>query len=349
MSNRIAIRLNYAKIAALITLGVAALAAPAIRAQTPSPAQSAPGPTAKFEVASIRPCKDGDGSGGGGKRGGSGGRTRWSPGRLNVECATLEYFIRDAYLKYANGEPWPAARPGEDPATGNLASHGLPPISDRLLREPIKGMPAWGADRYTIDVKAEGSVSQEMMRGPMMQALLEERFKLKIHRESTEIPVYELTVAKGGAKLQPFKEGSCVAMFGPDFHEPAPGQPFPRLCGGFNRGKNGGTDVPGTTIGNLCRQFSVLLDRDVVDKTGIAGMFDVHLDTHPAEPPADIAAAPGDPAERQPPTAEERAWRQSDYLTQFRAALPKLGLKLDPAKGLGVFLVVDHIEKPSEN
>jgi uncharacterized protein (TIGR03435 family) len=148
-----------------------------------------------------------------------------------------------------------------------------------VFQQPIKGSPSWvDSDRYTIDVKAEdAAISQETMRGPMMQALLEERFKLKIHRESKEIPVYELTVVSGGAKLQPSKEGSCIVKFSPQDREPAPGQPLPRVCGMFNPNKGGGTDVPGTTIGSLCRQFSVTLDRDVIDKTGLQGMFDIHL------------------------------------------------------------------------
>jgi uncharacterized protein (TIGR03435 family) len=87
----------------------------------------------------------------------------------------------------------------------------------------IEGGPAWiNSDRYEINAKAEGDASPEMMMGPMMQGLLEDRFKLKVHRESREVQVYALTVAKGGLKLKPFQEGSCT----PSSDTPhVPGQP----------------------------------------------------------------------------------------------------------------------------
>jgi len=75
----------------------------------------------------------------------------------------------------------------------------------------ISGGPEWiDSERYDIDAKAERIAKSEMMQGPMLQALLEDRFKLKIHHGTREIPVYNLTVAKDGSKLQPFKEGSCT-------------------------------------------------------------------------------------------------------------------------------------------
>ena len=81
----------------------------------------------------------------------------------------------------------------------------------RQFGQPIKRSPAWlRSDRYTIDARAAGPESIAMMRGPMMQALLEDRFKLKIHREDREVPVYELTLAKGRSKLRRAKEGSCI-------------------------------------------------------------------------------------------------------------------------------------------
>ena len=85
----------------------------------------------------------------------------------------------------------------------------------------------------------------------MLQALLEDRFKLKIHRESREVAVYALTVAKGGPKLKPFKEGSCTPV---DLANPAPplspGQPIPLLCG-MVRGTDRGYDAPGLNDGGL--------------------------------------------------------------------------------------------------
>ena len=173
----------------------------------------------------------------------------------------------------------------------------------------------------------------------MMQALLEDRFKLKLHRENREIPVYELTVDKGGPKgLKTTQDGSCMVI-GHDDPPPGPGEPFPRLCGGFV-----GDDLNGSTMANLCRQFSVLTDRDVIDKTGITGVFDFHLESlWENSAPADRAAGSNNPP--GPPIRPDPA----DVFVAARTALKKFGLKLEPAKGLGEFLVVDRVEKPSEN
>jgi uncharacterized protein (TIGR03435 family) len=298
----------------------------------PSRAQSAT--TTKFEVASIKPCKAGDVAPLPGAKGGRGGngRVSGSPGRLSAQCQTVANLIRDAYLSYANGEPWPQP-------VGSLTR--VPPLSERLRGQEIKGSPAWvNSDRYTIEAKAESGQSLEMMRGPMMQALLEDRFKLRIHRETREVPVYELTVDKEGPRLNATQKGSCVVI-GRDQPPPEPGQPFPRICGGFF-----GDDLNGSTIANLCRQFSVLMDRDVVDKTGLTGVFDIHLDSfwenaRPNTPTND--AEPTNPP--NPPSVSTPA----DVFAAGRIALKKLGLKLEPAKGSGEFLVIDHVERPAEN
>jgi len=363
MTNRIALRLNLAKKVALVTAGVTALAAPVIVGIVNAPAivaQSAATATAKFDVASVKPCNPEDMDHPAGKRGGSGGLVRWSPGRLDAECQTVADLIRDAYLAYPDGKPWFAGSVGV-PATSQpeyfqcigcgSGRGGLRPVFYRLFRQEFKGSPAWiTSAHYTIEAKAEGPARQETMRGPMLQALLEDRFQLKIHRETREIPVYELTVAKGGARLQPYREGSCVPFdrFDPGTGKAA-GQPFTSMCGWLHAGKNGGIDVNGTTIENVCRLLSDSSDRDIIDKTGLAGLFDIHFDTHPAAPPAGVTPGLTDTAEPRPPTAAEAALRKLERFAEFQSALPKLGLKLEPAKGPGVFLVIDHVERPSGN
>jgi uncharacterized protein (TIGR03435 family) len=75
----------------------------------------------------------------------------------------------------------------------------------------IVGGPGWiDNDHFDISAKAEGPTGPATMIGPMLRALLEERFQLKVHTEPRESPVYSLTVAKGGPKLTPAKDGSCV-------------------------------------------------------------------------------------------------------------------------------------------
>ncbi len=305
-----------------------AQARPAMPAPTPAPA-----PTPKFEVAAIRRSTGCD-AGGGGRGGGKGGgvrRINWSPGRLNLECQTVADLIRWAYLLYANGTAWPVS-----------ASTGLEirPVSFHVLDQPIKGSPAWiNSDRYTIDAKGESPQSQEMMRGPMMQALLEDRFKLKIHRETRQVPVYELTVAKGGPRLQNAKQGSCITV---DFKkgpppEPTPGQPPPDLCGMVRPSStNDGLDMHGVTMADLCMQLSVSTEGDVIDKTGLTGVYDVHLELSPL----DLGFTPTDRGGTIIIPTDGAA---------ISVAVQKLGLKLERTTRPSEFLVIDSIERPSEN
>jgi len=299
-------------------------------------AQSPAGPSPKFEVASIKPCKDGDAPSGG-RRGGDGGSSSLnsSPGRLSLNCWPAISLIQMAYDTFANGQRRPPRR-------------GV----------PIEGGPAWiNSARYEINAKSESAQGQSMMQGSMLQALLEDRFQLKIHRETREVPVYALTMAKGGAKgLQPARAGECITR-DPDnrLPPPAPGQPFPRLCGMFYPSATSeGPDVPGTTMASLCRQFSVLLDRDVIDKTGIAGVFDIHLEMSPADLHP-LTAADGLPEPvGAAPTPRDSAGRVGNLdptalLNALQNAVQKLGLKLESAKGPVEVLVIDHVEKPGEN
>lgn len=231
MANRIALRLNFAKKLALAVAGMAALAvpivvdimnAPSIRAQSPQ-AKSGGATTPKFEVVSVTPCEAF--------------RPRTianlSPGRFHSGCTTVQRFIQQAYGLFANGHE-------------NL-----------LSSVTITGGPAWtDSDFYQIDAEAEGNQSQAMMNGPMLQALLEDRFKLKIHRETREVPVYALTVATGAPKLQPF-QGTCIPWDSSNFYHPPP----PPLRCGVSRLTSNGLDMNGWTMADLCVFFLVTLDQ----------------------------------------------------------------------------------------
>ena len=311
-----------------IMLGIGSLAV--IHAQSQAIA------TPKFEVVSVKACNAGDAPQAG-ARGGAGGKTIWSPGRLVAQCQTLENLIRDAYLRYADGKPLPLLLPGRRTAS----------VSDRILNQPIKTNAVWiNSDRYTIEATTEGTPGEEMTRGPMLQALLEDRFRLKLHRDVREVPVYDLVVASGGPKLQAARDGSCVtAVEGappprpPGLAQPAAPSSMP--CGLFIPDlRNDRIDMNGTTIANLARSLSAVFDRDVIDKTALAGLFDVQLDVHQESRRAD--AVPGVDAPPPPPD-------RSATLAALQAAIPKLGLKLEPSKGSGEFIVIDHVERPSEN
>jgi uncharacterized protein (TIGR03435 family) len=203
---------------------------------------------------------------------------------------------------------------------------------------PLSGGPAWiSSQRYVINAKADATASQETMQGPMLQALLEDRFKLKIHRETKEVPVFELTVAKGGPRLAPSKEESCTPADPARPPGPPPQGKWPP-CGVLTmltKGPNATLEPRGITLDAFAKNMlPTLLDRLVINKTGIAGLFDIHLEFAVDESTPGLRLAPSD----QPPAA-----------SIFTAIQEQLGLKLESAKGPGEFLIIDSVERPSEN
>lgn len=286
-------------------------------------AQSPAAPPPKFEVVSVRPCKDG-----GAPNGRSGGSASSSPGRVSWRCANVAAIIQSAYILYANDR---------------LINSSL---SDLL--QPIEGAPGWVySDRYDIEAKAEGTPADRMMMGPMFQALLEDRFQLKIHRETKEVPVYALTVPKSGSKLKPLEEGSCTPFDSTKpLMPPVPGQK--RSCGFVQAGRNGPNmtlKAFGTRLGTFSGLLGNVLDRPVVDRTGITGMFDIQLEFAPDE--NTTGAFRGGDSTTPPPAAFPNDPTGGPSI--FTAIQQQLGLKLEPAKGPHGFLVIDHVEKPSEN
>jgi uncharacterized protein (TIGR03435 family) len=215
--------------------------------------------------------------------------------------------------------------------------------------QAIEGGPAWiDSDRYTIDAKAEGTESVAMMRGPMMQGLLEDRFKLKMHRETKETAVYALTVAQGGLRAPVAKEGNCVTeegLFAKGPAGPMPGGSSPPpLCGGFLHGPDGSDRSYRQTMTGLCAELSTLLDRDVVDKTGVLGVFDIEMTLSLSD------LFPGSQSDPRLAELLASAPNSTDPAgSSIFAAVQKLGLRLGPAKSPSEFLAIDHVERPSEN
>ena len=268
--------------------------------------------TPKFEVASIKACKDRLTS----RRGGGDS----SPGRLSTGCDLLVDdnnvgFIQRAYVRFAGGHP------------------------NQMSVLPIKGGPAWiHSEMYKIDAKAEGHPNMEMMQGPMLAALLEDRFKLKIHRETKEGPAYALTLARSGSKLKLFKEGNCTQVPSTfPVPAPAPGQRYCKFMVSF---REPSIDAEGSTLSEFSKLLNLVLDRPVIDKTGNASRFDIHLEFSLDQvTPGLLGLVPDAPAAASDPTGP----------TIFTAIQEQLGLKLEPAKGPVELLVIDHVEKPSEN
>jgi uncharacterized protein (TIGR03435 family) len=286
------------------TLLIAALSSVLLQAQP----VSSPAPP-KFDVVSVKPCKPGVTKGGDS-----------SPGRLSIGCALLAGLdntglIQVAYNRYASG------------------------FLNSFRVIPIEGGPGWiHAETFEIDAKSDSHPSILMMQGPMMQAVLEDRFKLKIHRETRQGPVYELTLGKGSPKLKPFREGTCIPAVA--------GRPLPPLASDQRRCRSmvnprGAVDIEGGTLSALTGLLGMALDHPVIDKTGITNQFEIHLVFSP-----DDSAAPR-PATTEPATPPP--FNAPDAPGIFQAIQEQLGLKLVPAKGPVDVLVIDHIERPSEN
>jgi uncharacterized protein (TIGR03435 family) len=180
----------------------------------------------------------------------------------------------------------------------------------------VSGGPGWaGTDRFEIEAKAEDNATPAQMR-LLLRALLEERFKLTVHRETKEATVYQLVAVKGGPKLQ---EG--------------------RGDGFISFGGRGEVSGHGATTKDLAGYLQTLLGQPVLDKTGLAGKYDFKLtwtpdETQTGRPGAGTAA--GGAANESGPAI-------------FTALQEQLGLKLESAKAPVEMLVIDRAEKPSEN
>jgi uncharacterized protein (TIGR03435 family) len=198
----------------------------------------------------------------------------------------------------------------------------------------VRGGPSWiTSERFDLEAKTEDQKADFASLRLMLQSLLADRFRLKLHRATKESPVYSLVIAKGGPKIKLSADQTSV-----DAVEP------PRAGTGPNRGSL--LTGPGLLIGNavpLSRFATFLsstaLDRPAVDKTNLAGRFDIQLRWTP-----DPRESPGEPG-----GTNASAPNASDYPSIFTAIQEQLGLKLKPARGPVRVLVIDHAEKPSEN
>lgn len=201
----------------------------------------------------------------------------------------------------------------------------------------ISGGPDW-LDSARFDISAKPDHEPKWQEEALMlQSLLADRFQLSIHRETKELPVYALVLARKdgrlGPKLTESKEGACTVYDAAN--PPARGA---TVCGTrmFNP-SHGFLTIARLPIDSLAKTLSEVLGRTVIDKTGLTGDFDSHLEYAPDENQR-IQLPPGIP---NPPV--------SDGPSIFVAVQEQLGLKLESQKGPVGILVIDRAEKPSEN
>lgn len=321
MASRIGQRLNRAKKLLLASAGVAALAgpvvigvvigvgnAPAVRAQSPAaaqpmaktaPAAPVPAPTVQattpqqgaigrttekplaFDAASIKPSNSAMAGDRGGP-GGGGGRLQFSPGRVLGRNVTAKRIILEAY---------------------------------HLLKDyQLLGGPGWiDSARFDLEAKSDTPASENQLR-QMLQTLLVERFKLVVHRETKEMPIYALIVGKNGSKLHELKEGEPTPTSTKELISlgvlPPRGKEDTFAHVMFDRGKM--QDF----ADELSRNPSI--DRPVLDKTGLRGTYLFAL------------------------------WWDADenFMTVVQE---QLGLKFESQKAPVDIFVIDKIEKPDKN
>jgi uncharacterized protein (TIGR03435 family) len=213
------------------------------------------------------------------------------PGRVSARAVTLKQLVEDAYVMKAN---------------------------------QIAGGPDWfDSYRFDIEAKAANNVNWEPDLPLMLQALLAERFRLTVHKETRDLPMFAIVVAKNGIKLT--AAGEC---------QPTPGI----LCGAFMTriGQMTGRQV---SLMQLANALSGFMDRPVVDKTALNGTFDIKLQWVPDNSQFQrwgtgaVSNAVGDPF----------------GASIFTAFEEQLGLKLDAQRAPLQVLIVDRAEEPSEN
>lgn len=191
----------------------------------------------------------------------------------------------------------------------------------------ISGGPAWTeSDHYDILAVTPGekqpSVAQQMI---MLQGLLADRMKLNFHREVKEMPIYSLSVARTGSKLK-------ASAAPPEDQPNVLSTVFPAASGGIDHVLMPAHNATMTVFVSVLQRG--ILDRPVVDNTGLTGRYDFDLEWAPDETQFGGELSPGVPDHAEP---------------DLFAALDQLGLRLEKTRGPVQALVIDHVERPSAN
>ena len=213
--------------------------------------------------------------------------------------------------------------------------------------------PSWmDSQRFDVIAKVPDGATRQDAR-IMLQNLLSDRFKLKLHKGSKEALIYELVVARGGIKLKDAAQTAAApaeGAGGPPAEVPPRGKdgllrtPHSQL--GIQATVNGRMRMQGdaVTMARLSDTLGMALGRPVVDKTGLTGAYDVTLDFSPeGMGPGPKGPAPGEGGRGNP--AEAPGDSNDAGPTIFKALQEQLGLKLESRKGPVDLLVVESAEK----
>jgi uncharacterized protein (TIGR03435 family) len=173
----------------------------------------------------------------------------------------------------------------------------------------------------------------------MVRTLLADRFKLTVHDEVRDLPVYALVTARSDGRPGPQLrrvEVDCAALYddGPRPATPGPGKDACGAFRGLGTSRITGHAVTMLMLANLVVRGSV--GRMVLDRTGLSGAFDLDLEWTPERTALSADASPGAPPASEGPSI-------------FTALQEQLGLKLDSRRGPVDVLVIDHVERPTED
>jgi uncharacterized protein (TIGR03435 family) len=268
-----------------------------------------------FEVASVKPNKSGD-----------------PVARANFPLGPGSVFTPTGGLFSATNYPL---------ATYIAFAYRVQGNQEQSLRSQL---PDWAlTEHFDIQARAEGNPTKDQMR-LMMRSLLADRFKLAIHVETRQVSVFALVPVRPGKtapRFQPHTDDSSCSAVPPPREGQVAGQ-FPALCGGLlpmtpsapGLQRFGARNV---SMGFLANQLTAMgrLDRPVLDRTGLSGNFDFALEWAP------------EPNPLQPPGADLQPDLRGPIFQD--AVREQLGFKLESQKGAEDVLVVEHVERPSEN
>jgi uncharacterized protein (TIGR03435 family) len=304
---------------ALTLLFLIAMSAVIASAQTPL----------SFEVASVKPNKGGPSS----------------PGELALGCRGTD--------SHSPGMTIPAGRciARNEPLRLVIAlAYDIPPASMYPYQGEVLSGPSWmNNEIYDIEAKAESPTTYAELR-QMLQTLLAERFKLKMHRETRQMPIYGLVRTKNPLKLTPAPEDrECGEQVRRDHRFELGATSLTQHCHAFIPG-SGDVMLLGQSVAmsDLAEMLSIWAGRLVVDQTDIKGLFDVQL---PRFVSGDLTARPLPAAIPQGPAGDEvRKFLDAQAsMPTVHNVLDRLGLKLESTKGPVEVIVIDNLERPSEN
>lgn len=222
-----------------------------------------------------------------------------------------------------------ANRPGGTVVASNFPLPGLISLAYRVQRSQVVGLPDWvvDAEKYDIVAKSVDGIGGGEAMAATLRAVLEERFALKTHREIRQMPVMALVAMRAGAPGPRLRPSPVTCIAGPITAAEATKDTRPRCELELPPGRIIGT---GIDMRLLASSLGTLISRVVVDKTGFTGGFDV-----------DVEYVPQGRAQGQP--------TGGDGPPLLTAIQEQLGLHLESDRADVEVIVVDRIERPTEN